>query len=80
MLYGIVLAFHFLVFGLGDPDNFLDLVVVFGVFFLVCSPPRHVPAPSCATGALRAAAVLTPVGTGSAAPGPSCRLMGGLLA
>ena len=35
MLYGIVLAFRFLVFGLGDPDNFLDLVVVFGVFFLV---------------------------------------------
>ena len=35
VLYGIVLAFRFLVFGLGDPDNFLDLVVVFVVFFLV---------------------------------------------
>ena len=35
VLYGIVLVFRFLVFGFGDPDNFLDLVIVFGVFFLV---------------------------------------------
>ena len=35
VLYGIVLVFRFLVFGLGDPDNFLDIVVVFAAFFLV---------------------------------------------
>jgi hypothetical protein len=35
VLYAVVLVFRFLVFGIGDPDNFLDLVVVFGIFFLV---------------------------------------------
>ena len=35
VLYGIVLVFRFLVFGLGDPDNFLDIVVVLAAFFLV---------------------------------------------
>ena len=35
VLYGIVLVFRFLVFGFGDPDNFLDLVIVLGIFFLV---------------------------------------------
>jgi hypothetical protein len=35
VLYGIVLVFRFLVFGLGDPDNFLDIVIVFAAFFLV---------------------------------------------
>jgi len=35
VLYAIILVFRFLVFGLGDPDNFLDLAVVFGLFFLV---------------------------------------------
>ena len=34
-LYAVVLVFRFLIFGLGDPDNFFDLVIVFGVFFLV---------------------------------------------
>lgn len=35
VLYGIVLVFRFLVFGLGDPDNFLDIAIVFAAFFLV---------------------------------------------
>jgi hypothetical protein len=35
VLYAIVLVFRFLVFGIGDPDNFLDIVAVFAAFFLV---------------------------------------------
>lgn len=35
VLYAIVLVFRFLVFGMGDPDNMLDLVAVIGVFFLI---------------------------------------------
>ena len=35
LLYAIVLAVRFLVFGFGDPDNFLDIMVVVGVFFLI---------------------------------------------
>lgn len=35
VLYAIVLVFRFLIFGLGDPDNFLDIVIVFAAFFLV---------------------------------------------
>ena len=35
VLYAIVLVFRFLVFGIGDPDNFLDLFVVFAAFFLI---------------------------------------------
>jgi hypothetical protein len=35
VLYAIVLVFRFLVFGLGDPDNLLDILVVFAAFFLI---------------------------------------------
>jgi hypothetical protein len=35
VLYAIVLAARFLVFGIGDLDNFLDLLVVFAAFFLI---------------------------------------------
>ena len=35
VLYAVVLVFRFLLFGIGDPDNFLDLVVIFVAFFLV---------------------------------------------
>lgn len=35
VLYAIVLVFRFLVVGFGDPDNFLDLLIVFAAFFLV---------------------------------------------
>jgi hypothetical protein len=35
VLYAVVLVFRFLIFGLGDPDNFLDIVIVLAAFFLV---------------------------------------------
>jgi uncharacterized membrane protein HdeD (DUF308 family) len=35
VLYAVILVFRFLLFGIGDPDNFLDLVVIFAAFFLV---------------------------------------------
>ena len=35
VLYAIVLVFRFLVFGVGDPDNMLDLVVIIGAFFVI---------------------------------------------
>jgi hypothetical protein len=35
VLYAIVLVFRFLVFGFGDPDSFLDVLIVFASFFLV---------------------------------------------
>jgi hypothetical protein len=35
VLYAIMLVFRFLVFGFGDPDNFLDVVMIFAAFFLV---------------------------------------------
>jgi hypothetical protein len=35
VLYAIVLVFRFLVFGMGDRDNFLDLLTVIAAFFLV---------------------------------------------
>ena len=35
VLYAIVLVFRFLVVGFGDPENFLDLLIVFAAFFLV---------------------------------------------
>ena len=35
VLYAVVLVFRFLVFGFGDPDNFLDLLGVFAAFFVV---------------------------------------------
>lgn len=35
VLYAIVLIFRFLVLGFGDPDNFLDLLIIFSAFFLV---------------------------------------------
>lgn len=35
VLYAIVLVFRFLIFGMGDPDNMLDLVAVIGAFFLI---------------------------------------------
>jgi hypothetical protein len=35
VLYGIVLVFRFMMFGLGDPDNFLDVVIIFAIFFLI---------------------------------------------
>ena len=35
VLYAIVLVFRFLIFGLGDPENFLDIGIVFAAFFLV---------------------------------------------
>jgi hypothetical protein len=35
VLYAIMLVFRFLVFGFGDPDNFLDVVIIFAAFFLV---------------------------------------------
>ena len=35
VLYAIVLVFRFLVFGMGDLDNVLDLLVIAAVFFLV---------------------------------------------
>ena len=35
VLYAIVLVFRFLIFGFGDPDNFLDLMLVFAAFFLI---------------------------------------------
>ncbi len=34
-LDAIVLVFRFLVFGIGDPDNMLDLAAVIGSFFLI---------------------------------------------
>lgn len=35
VLYAVVLVFRFLVFGVGDPDNMLDLVVIIGAFFVI---------------------------------------------
>ena len=35
VLYAIVLVFRFLIFGFGDPDNFVDVLAVFATFFLV---------------------------------------------
>jgi peptidoglycan biosynthesis protein MviN/MurJ (putative lipid II flippase) len=35
VLYAVILVFRFLVFGIGDPDNFLDVLVIFAAFFLV---------------------------------------------
>jgi hypothetical protein len=35
VLYAVVLLFRFVVFGFGDPDNFLDVLVIFAVFFLI---------------------------------------------
>lgn len=35
VLYAIVLVVRFLIFGFGEPDNLPDLLIVFGVFFLV---------------------------------------------
>jgi hypothetical protein len=35
VLYAIVLVFRFLVFGLGDPDNLLDILAIFAAFFLI---------------------------------------------
>lgn len=35
VLYAIVLIFRFLVFGIGDPDSFLDVLTLGAVFFLI---------------------------------------------
>jgi peptidoglycan biosynthesis protein MviN/MurJ (putative lipid II flippase) len=35
VLYAVVLVFRFLLFGFGDPDNFLDVAVIFAAFFVV---------------------------------------------
>lgn len=35
VLYAIVLVIRFAIFGFGDRDNFLDLLVVFAAFFLI---------------------------------------------
>jgi hypothetical protein len=35
VLYAIVLVVRFMIFGVGDSDNLLDMLVIFGVFFLV---------------------------------------------
>jgi hypothetical protein len=34
-LYAVVLVVRFVIFGLGDADNLLDLITVGGIFFLV---------------------------------------------
>jgi hypothetical protein len=35
VLYAVSLVVRFFIFGLGDPDNLLDLLTIFAVFFVI---------------------------------------------